>query len=384
MKKGRSSRQLGVYQRGDTWYVRYWFQGRDVRRAVGPSYDEAVRALHKVKADIEAGKLEGKFGIGTKKNTTFRELAEWYVRENPANKRPSSRKRDESSLKVLLPCFGPLPLNDITAWHVEKYKRQRSQSKQRRHPDNRVSTRTVNMELALLKTMFNHAIRMGWTAKNPVKGVKLFPEKRSRTNYLTPHECRALIDAATPHTRPVILALLHTGARVGEILSLDWQNVDMRHRQIILTNGKTVATEPEYIPIDDTLYQTLKEIGVKDMGPVFLNQHGEPLKDIRTQFRRALRVSGIEEQRRKQGKPKIWIHDMRHTAASLLVMEGRPIQDVQRLLRHRNISTTMRYTHLSPDHMKNVAQTLDSVLSLGTKSGTSTEMVQLAIAKNPL
>ncbi|MFH1742540.1 MAG: site-specific integrase [bacterium] len=386
-KAKRSARQRGVYKRGTSWYIRYKHKGKLYRESVGPSHEKAVQALYARKLQIAEGTFEQTYGVKSRKSkpVTFNQFADRFLSEysSAPGKKPSLREFYECELVALRRHMGDMPLSHIARGDVIRFKMRRA-SEFRKDGQKKVAPSTVNRALAALSKIFNYAIQCGLIKENPCKGVERFKEKRGRVVYLEPHECTALIEAMAPHARPVIIALLNTGARRNEILSLDWKQVDMKRRQIVLDESKTADEEPEYLPINDTLYRTFQEIGPKKSGPVFVNREGRQFRDIRTPFFTALKKTGIAEARRRAGKPPLRIHDLRHTTASLLSMEGQPLQDIQKLLRHRNITTTMRYAHLSPDHMQKVARTLDSILSSDTKSDTGSAVLAFPVPKKRL
>lgn len=119
---------------------------------------------------------------------------------------------------------------------------------------------------------------------------------------------------------PVVIAALNTGMRKGEILSLKWESVDLRHNRILLErtrNGKR-----REIPINDTLRKTLQGITRRlDIPFVFFDAVTEkPYKDVKRSFNTALRKAGITD---------FHFHDLRHTFASHLVMAGVDITSIK-------------------------------------------------------
>lgn len=190
-----------------------------------------------------------------------------------------------------------------------------------------------------------------------VRKVKLLEENNRRLRYLSKEECQALIDACADHLRPIVVTALNTGMRKGEILSLKWENVDLNHKFILL--DRTKNGERREIPINATLRATL--IGIKrrlDISHVFYDQlTGSSYGDIKNSFNGACKRAGINNFR---------FHDLRHTFASHLVMEGVDLTTVSRLLGHRDLTMTLRYSHLSPLHLSKAVDILDNVLNNNT------------------
>lgn len=104
--------------------------------------------------------------------------------------------------------------------------------------------------------------------------------------------------------------------------------------------------------MNDVLHATLEEVRInsKAMGHVFLNRNGNPYRSFRTAFERAIRISEISN---------CVFHSLRHTFASRLVMAGVDLPTVKELMGHKNISMTLRYSHLSSDHKRNAVEKLE-------------------------
>jgi len=139
--------------------------------------------------------------------------------------------------------------------------------------------------------------------------------------------------------------------RKGEILALRWADVDMANRKITVKKAKN--NEIRVIPINRTLYGELAALAEKPVGAyVFCNADGEPFGDIKTGFLTALKRAKIEDFR---------FLDLRHTFGSHLVMQRIDLKTVQQVMGHKEITTTMRYSHLSPEYVQEAIGRLDSV-----------------------
>ena len=260
-------------------------------------------------------------------------------------------------------------LDQISTWHVRKYKSERAKEINRLTGEP-VSPKTVNRELSTIRRMFNVAKQWEVVRDNPCDGVQLFPEKQNKAEFLYPEECRDLIDAAEDYFRPVLIVAIHTGMRKGEILGLTWDQVDFDNRIIRLDEGKTVKTSLEYVPINNTVVEALSRLPRRDEF-VFHREVGNGrLYDVRKPLLAALEKSGIAEQRRRLGKHPLRFHDLRHTTASLMVIFGQPLEAAQAMLRHKDIKTTQRYAHLSPRYMRDAATLLEQCITTDTKTDT--------------
>jgi integrase len=322
---------MGIYKRKNKWFLDYYFQGKRIREAANTTNKSiAEDMLAARKADI----LRDKFKIADlQPNMYFSQLAEEYLAYAKENKK--SWKRDETSLKHLKPFFENRRLAEITARMIEKYKSKRT--------SDGVSPATINRELSCMKHMYNLAIVWEMARENPAARVKLFRERNKRMEFLIPEEIERLLKEVSEHARPVVITALKTGMRLGEILGLTWNDVDLVKNEIILDETKSGASRR--IPISGELKHTLLGLeSRKSGGHVFLNKYGKRMKSVRNQFESALKRAGI--------KRKITFHDLRHTFASQLVMKGVDLVTVKELLGHKTIQMTMRYAHLTSEHKK--------------------------------
>ena len=327
---------MGVYRRKDSqssWWISYSYQGRQIREPGGPTKRIAEEALAARKADIAREKFDLH---DLKASPFFNEFTRTYLRFARDNKR--SWKRDEHSLKHLNAFFGNRKLNQINPFLIEHYKSQRKTE---------VKPATVNRELALLKYMFNLAIKWGRAGRNPMSSVKLFKEDAVTMRVLSLDESDRLIDAADEDLRELIIVALHTGMRKGEILNLRWCMVDFRNGVVNVEKSKSGKTR--LIPMHRKVREILMD--VERSGEYVFMKKGQPWKDVRKPFERAVRRGEIV--------PRCTFHDLRHTFATRLVESNVDLVTVKEILGHSSIVTTMRYAHPSPKHKKEAIAALD-------------------------
>ena len=174
---------MGLYKRGNTWYIRYRYGGKDVRQAVGRSKRNAELSLGKIKAEI----AEGKFLDPIKANkVTYCELLERYLKDHSAvAKTPHGYRDDRYLSKPLLAAFGALLLKDTTPARVAVF----IEAERKRG----LKPASVNRRLALLKHSFTMARRWGLIRFSPIVEVKLLPERNKRLRYLQPKEYKKLL-----------------------------------------------------------------------------------------------------------------------------------------------------------------------------------------------
>lgn len=162
------------------------------------------------------------------------------------------------------------------------------------------------------------------------------------------------------YLKPIVQIAIHSGMRRGEIVNLQWKDIDLKERRIIVENTKN--NERRVIPMNDTLYQVFKSLPVHlHSERVFPDING---KMVTVAFERACKRAGIGDFR---------FHDLRHTFASYLTMGGGNIRTVQTLLGHKDLRMTMRYSHLSPEHLRDAVTTLEKSLAFGEEKEIKSE-----------
>ena len=337
---------MAIYQRGENWYIDFRFKGQRVRESIGPSRKSAEKIIAKIKAEIAENKY-----LDIRKDpdpVKFHEFAKDYLKWGKANKKKSTCIRDSSIMGRLDMEFGGKDIQDITAWQIEKWKSKRSE---------KLKPGSVNRELALLKHIFSKAIEWKRIKENPAQKVKRLKGETRRVRYLMPDEIQILLSNCEGLLRdflkPLVTLALHTGARKGELQGLQWPQVNFELGFISLLDTKN--GERRDIPMNETVKATLE--GLKGNGDyVFPNTNGKIIDNtqIHLAIHEALNKSRIED---------FHFHDLRHTFASNLVMQGVELNDVRELLGHKKMDMTLRYAHLSPKHKKKVVNILDRVMS---------------------
>ena len=339
---------MGVYQRGGQWWIEYRYKKKRHREAVGPDKDLAIDVLGQKRVEIR----ENRFFPNKQKELDpmeFHSFAVQYIAWAKTNKKPSSVKNDISRMRFLEKEFKRKDLGSISSKDIEEYKTKRRMEVAIRK-NNKVGPAKINSELALFKHMFNKAVEWGVIKKeNPMKSVKMLKGVKNRLRYLMPDEVQRLIENCPEHFRPIVMFALHTGCRKEEILSLKWSQVNLEQKMISLTDTKN--HERREVPINETAKEVL--LSLKKEGPyVFPSRRGERWINITMSWQRVLKDTQIED---------FHFHDLRHTFASNLVMNGVDLMVIKELLGHRTIEMTMRYAHLSPHYKTRAVNILDEV-----------------------
>lgn len=199
-----------------------------------------------------------------------------------------------------------------------------------------VTPRTVNLELAYFRAMFNELKRLDdWIAPNPLENVREFKIDEAELAWLTVDEVKLLL-AECEKSRAqdlvtIVKICLATGARWGEAESITGKQISPGKITYIKTKGK----KNRAVPISEELYEILPKL--RTSKPVFTGCYSA--------FRGAIKRAGIDL---PDGQLS---HVLRHTFASHFMMRGGNILVLQRILGHTDIKVTMRYAHFAPDHL---------------------------------
>jgi integrase len=328
---------MGVFKRKRKYWIDYYdSQGKRIQESShSSSKRDADDLLSLRKSEI----LRGAFKRPVK--ITFGEFGIKYMEFAKGNKR--SWLRDEQMLGSLTGFLGSeRQMKDINPADIEGFKLHRRKE---------VSGSTVNRELALLKHMFNLAIDWDlYVGSNPVRKVKFFQEINTGFRTLTKEEEKEFLKNATPYIQDIAIFALNTGLRIGEILSLTWESVDLENNLLSVFAHKT--NKIRTVPINTEARRVLEywALGKKILFVFYNHETGKPFVDLKTGFALACRKAGI--------KGVTW-HTLRHTFASRLVGRGVDIVTVQQLLGHSTVTVTMRYTHTNLDSKRNAIAKLE-------------------------
>jgi len=287
---------------------------------------------------------------------TFAGALEQYLEQVSAKKRANSERRDKIAANALLKKIrGEVLLADVSPKLIASYRDARLQE---------VSPSTIQKEFALLSHMFNIARKeWGLPVNNPVENISRPKVKNGRTRFLTSDEAQKLLDTAKTSQNkklyPYLLMLMHTGMRPSEAAGLTWGDVDMNAR---LVNLYVTKTDMRSVPLTPRVAETLKSIRPTEVQSnmfVFLpnNEVSKFRKDNPCLYFR----KSYDTVRKKAGLKDVHLHDLRHTAASHLLMAGVDLRTLAEILGHKTMQMVHRYTHLLNDHKLKAIERINSL-----------------------
>jgi integrase len=237
---------------------------------------------------------------------------------------------------ILVPAFRGKLVCEVVRRDIGRYIADR---------ERRVSVATRNRDLAVLSSMFRKAIEMGYAETNPVRGIGRPQEAILPVPYIDQAGQRRLIEACDQQLRPLVVLALDTGMRVGELLRLEWRDVDRVGRVATVRAPKN--KQPRTIPYGARAAQVLSDLFDARVIPIDPSEPDRVLAKIPTAW--TGRWYGRYQSAVKAAElPPLRFHDLRHVYAVDLVRAGVPLPDVAKLLGHKTLTMTMRYASHAP------------------------------------
>ncbi|HEY6242431.1 MAG TPA: site-specific integrase [Pyrinomonadaceae bacterium] len=333
----------------------------------------AIDARNKLVAEIEA--TAGR-SIGTER-MTFADLCDYfethYLKEAEyVDGRKVSGLRSLATVKTQLQTlkdhFGQRHLRSLTYGAIRDFRGVRLSVKTRH--DQQRSITSVNRELALLRRMLNIAEDERWVIKTPFrKGLISIADEKKRERIITRDEEKALLAACDApkrgHLKPIIIAALDTGCRLGELLKLRWRDVDLDNGQITLIAFNTKTATARTVAITTRLKLELERLKADAPDDPRMRVFGI-VSNVKSAFTGARNDAGLSDLR---------FHDLRHSAATRLVGAHIPLAEVGRILGHSQPSTTYRYVNADMETARRAAAALDNFHAIPEETANAPDLV---------
>jgi integrase len=288
---------------------------------------------------------------------TLAELIDRYIEEVLPEKKESYQKKSKMILLYWKKQLGVRLLKDITPSLLSNHKNILLKEANGRATKNATSRTgsTVNRYMAYLSVVFTKAYKeWEWMSENPMLKVEKCKEAKGRTRFLSEEEQKNLLNACKESTTPLLYLLvilaLSTGARYGELLNLKWENVkfDNKEKKVTLYLMNTKNGDNKNVELNGYPYSLLKEHSkIRNINTkyIFARPDGKKPYDLRTQWENARDRAGLVDFR---------FHDLRHTTASNLAMNGASLRDIAEILGHKTMQMTKRYSHLTEKYSAKV------------------------------
>jgi integrase len=339
-----------------------WFSGyrtkKEAEKALAQTITEFSQGAYLEPADIPYKDL----------------LRDWLEQQvKPETSFSTHNNYERTVRKHITPALGNVKLDQLKPIHFQRLFTDMQEKG--------LSPGTVRLVHHCCRRSINWAVKMGMLAKNPVDNTTPPKVKRQEMKYWTPEQVQRFIESAKDNPYfPFFYVALFTGMRAGEIRGLKWDDIDWDNQRIsirrhITRAGKEVHILPgtktsksgRVVEISESVINVLKRhkikqaeqllmIGGNKENWVFTNAFGKFLPDI-TVYHAFLRAT------EKAGLPRIRLHDIRHTHATMLLQQGIHPKIVSERLGHSTVSMTLDiYSHVIPTMQKEAVAALDRLV----------------------
>lgn len=359
------------------WYPEPGMTPKQIEKAL-------EKEMHRFEEEVKCGNVYDD-------KMTFGELAElWkndYAKKQLA---PKTFSRYEDYLKRILKVIGYIKLKDLSPVHMNRLYEELAEHGMKRDSKGKIvgngylSPKTILDHHRTISTILSTGVRWGILEKNVATRATPPKVPYRESKYLNEEQAKeliALLDNEPIQQRTMILLLIHTGMRRGELMGLEWKDIDFENKalRIVRTSqiaGGIITKEPKTkssirtLTFGDAVHKLLTEFkrwqnkqrlkaggNWTDTDRLFTIANGQALspESISCWFARLIIRSGL---------PKVTLHSLRHSNATLMIAEDVDIATVSKRLGHSNTSTTLNiYTHALKSRDRIAAQKLESVLS---------------------
>lgn len=362
-----------------TYYLFYRLNGKQVnfKLATHPEVT-AVQARDLAKAklgevangvDVQAVKKEAKRQTELEKHSKLLPYLEHEYLPWLQTRNAKTAEKIIKSIKTGFPDYLEKQLSNITAWDIEKWRNTKTKAG--------MSPSTINGYVNTLKGALSRAVEWGLIESHDLQKVKSLKTDNAVVRYLSKDEETSLRKTLRnrdhkvklerengnlfrqqrgypllkelrhfnycDYLEPLVLLAMNTGMRRGEILTLEWQHINLEQEFLTVIADKAKSGKGRHIPLNKEAKTAL--INWRDdsesLGYVFKGVDNQPMKDIKKAWGNLLNEAKISDFR---------FHDLRHHFASKLVMAGVDLNTVRELMGHSDLKMTLRYAHLAPEH----------------------------------
>lgn len=331
-KRKWKDKKTGEMIEGDTLWIKYYDED-------GKAYHESSHSDRITKAKKLLKRREGEISKGEIPGIRFDkirfdELAKDFLTNYRVNKK-KTLKDAMRYVEHLKETFGRMKVNSITTDKIEEYINKKMEQG--------LSNASINRELSALKRMFHLASQWSPPKVRQVPYIPMLKESNTRKGFFEHEEYLALKEALPSYLKPMIAFAYHTGWRLGEVLSLTWDKVDLKQGIIRLDPGETKNEEARTIYLNEELRREIKTLhGNRNLGcPYVFHHDGQRIKRFTRAWKTACIKAGLCEilqdengmaviVKDKEGEEKVVkvpnkiFHDFRRTAIRNMVRAGVP------------------------------------------------------------
>jgi integrase len=329
--------------------------GRERRYTIGSFPDWGTTAAREEAKRLKRAIDGGADPVGEQEDTraapTVAHLAARFERDYLPRKRPSTQRVYRQQIQTdILPALGRMKVAAVSHADVDGF-------------HHRLSARApthANRTIAVLSRMLSLAVRWGWRADNPCRGIERNQEAK-RTRYLTGPEIarlsQALDELRDQNAANAVRLLLLTGARQGELLSARWADIDLEAAVWVKPGATTKQRTEHRVPLSAAAVQLLTEMRAQaddDADWIFPARGGGHRLHVNEAWIKARKAAKLEG---------VHLHDLRHAYASILASAGLSLPVIGALLGHSTPTTTHRYAHLFDDPLRQATERASAIIT---------------------
>ncbi|MBN1664005.1 MAG: site-specific integrase [Deltaproteobacteria bacterium] len=357
--------------------IRYKLDGKDIFEKVGwASEGYTAKQAENVRIERLRTMRHGEeLPQQKKKAITFEALAKKYLKWSAVNKSRDGIDDESRYENHLKDRFANKRLDEISTFDLERLKSDMVKKD--------YAPKTISHCLGLIRAMYNKA--MDWDlyhGANPIKKKRPGEKKglmpvvqNARDRFLSIEEADILLkelrrnprykkehkELEDPKLHDITLLSLHTGARASEIFNLKGYDADLKNG--LLTLRDTKNTETRYAPMTEAVHDMINRRLPKDLNAyIFTDEDGQKIKEVSNSFERVVNRLGFNDGV-TDPRQRVVFHSCRHSFASWLAIQGTPLYTIAKLMGHKSISMSERYSHLSPDHKKDAVNGLKATFN---------------------
>ncbi len=360
---------------GQTFKAIVRLKGFPVQRKTFKRLTDAKLWAQQAEASIRRGELQA--FSRTRSGKTVQDAIARYREEVLPEKAPGTQKTANAYLTFWDNALGSYSLAYVTPELINQklselsksvVDRRKTRDGPRDTPAKKLSRRTLKHYRDTLERLFKQAKRWGWSSSTPFEHVNPIGRiKDERDRFLSDSERRGLLkqcqQSGNDLLYPIVVFALSTGARKREVLDLTLDDLDLKRGLAVLRDTKNGETRT--VPVVHHLHKLMKQQVArvnafydKREAPkrgrwLFPRADGKAPIDIRAPWEKALEAASITDFR---------FHDLRHSTASYLAMNGASVVEIADVLGHKTLQMVKRYAHLSESHVRGVVESLNKSL----------------------
>ena len=317
MGEKRSYGSGGLYKRGRVWWIKYYTDRYPVCESTKSRERRSAEEFLKQRlAEVQLGRLPDP----KTRTLAVRDLLDTLLADYQLRGRASTRQLESRLKKHLIPHLGPLKATDFSHRQVDAYVKHRRQQG--------AADAAINRELEHVRAAFKLAVENEDLAKAPK--IRMLAEDNVRTGFIEHAEYNALKQALPEFLVPLFVVGYHVGCRLGELLKLRWDQVDLKASQIWLQRGQTKSKIARVLPVYGEMRETLanwlarRNQSFPGCALVF-HRDGAKIVDFRKAWAKACTQAGV---------PWLHFHDLRRSAVRNMDRAGIPRATIRKIIGH--------------------------------------------------